>query len=458
MPGRQQRVSSASAGQEPADAAADGADEQDGEQDQHREPDRDVAQPELPAAPGVDDDRAGLVVLVVDRRGAEAGRRVRVAPRVAAGVGLPPRAGGGAAAPGPAAGRVLQPALAGPAGRRRAAAPRAAAAGAGGAAAGAGRRRSRRRPPAGGRTPPAGRAWAAAPATGARREPVGRVGERTGRAGGPGEGAASDGARRPRRPVAGAGSPGWSPRSLRASRPVAAAAAVAPDGERAHHGRHDLGVLLGRRRAGDRARAVGAGTSSAGRLRASAVTPSAEAGERAGHAAAQPAGVVRGARAVAAGRGRPTRSRTAPVTVSPPGPALSVPSPPAPGTSAVNGMAHSRDIRSPGTATSAPRAAPPWPRAAPAPPSGTAAQPARCAGGAAGRAGGQLAVDQRGDGLLGEVALGDAHRSRPPPRAHGGRPRPGARWASAWRSCTRPRWIRLRTVPSLMPRVAAISS
>ena len=34
----------------------------------------------------------------------------------------------------------------------------------------------------------------------------------------------------------------------------------------------------------------------------------------------------------------------------------------------------------------------------------------------------------------------------------------GSRWASASRSCTRPRWMRLRTVPSLIPSVAAISS
>ena len=80
-----------------------------------------------------------------------------------------------------------------------------------------------------------------------------------------------------------------------------------------------------------------------------------------------------------------------------------------PGTSAVNGMAHSRDIRSPGTATSAL--------------SCSASLASRCActamrhcsaagevaGGAVGRAGGQLAVDERRDGLLGEVALGDAH-------------------------------------------------
>ena len=64
---------------------------------------------------GVDDDRAGLVLrlLVVDRGRAEAGRGVGVAPRVAAGVGLPPRAGGGAPPARAAAGRVLQPALPG---------------------------------------------------------------------------------------------------------------------------------------------------------------------------------------------------------------------------------------------------------------------------------------------------------------------------------------------------------
>ena len=35
---------------------------------------------------------------------------------------------------------------------------------------------------------------------------------------------------------------------------------------------------------------------------------------------------------------------------------------------------------------------------------------------------------------------------------------PGLRCSSAMRNCARPRWIRLRTVPSLTPRVAAISS
>ncbi len=75
-------------------------------------------------------------------------------------------------------------------------------------------------------------------------------------------------------------------------------------------------------------------------------------------------------------------------------------------------------------------------------------------GGAAGGAGGQFPVDQGGDRLLRQVALRDAHAGAPPASTG----RRGARWASAWRSCTRPRWIRLRTVPSLMPRVAAISS
>ena len=73
-------------------------------------------------------------------------------------------------------------------------------------------------------------------------------------------------------------------------------------------------------------------------------------------------------------------------------------------------------------------------------------------GGAGGRAGGELAVDERGDGLLREVALRIVLRQSPalgPARA---------RWASAWRSWTRPRWIRERTVPSLTPSVAPISS
>src|SRR5215211_5029282 len=45
--------------------------------------------------------------------GAEPGRRLRIAPRIGPGVGLPPGAGGGAAAPGPPLRRLLQPGAAG---------------------------------------------------------------------------------------------------------------------------------------------------------------------------------------------------------------------------------------------------------------------------------------------------------------------------------------------------------
>ena len=67
----------------------------------------------------------------------------------------------------------------------------------------------------------------------------------------------------------------------------------------------------------------------------------------------------------------------------------------------------------------------------------------------------ELAVDEGGDAGA-EVAHGDRLRR---PGSHGRRRRAGgARCSSAARSWARPRWMRLRTVPSLMPSVAAISS
>ena len=77
-------------------------------------------------------------------------------------------------------------------------------------------------------------------------------------------------------------------------------------------------------------------------------------------------------------------------------------------------------------------------------------------------------VGVRGDGLVGQVLHGKFMVGRPL-RSVGRRgraqcraqraERSGARCASASRSSnTRPRWIRERTVPTLMPRVAAISS
>src|SRR6516165_724001 len=65
----------------------------------------------------------------------------------------------------------------------------------------------------------------------------------------------------------------------------------------------------------------------------------------------------------------------------------------------------------------------------------------------------QLAVDQGGQPLA-QVAL----HGPPPSEARAAAGWCGRRWPSAARSWARPRWIRLRTVPSLTPRVAAISS
>ena len=65
----------------------------------------------------------------------------------------------------------------------------------------------------------------------------------------------------------------------------------------------------------------------------------------------------------------------------------------------------------------------------------------------------ELAVDQGGDAgseVVHGVTSGVWCRARPSRR--------GARCSRAARSWARPRWMRLRTVPSLMPSVAAISS
>src|SRR5690606_32094802 len=64
-----------------------------------------------------------------------------------------------------------------------------------------------------------------------------------------------------------------------------------------------------------------------------------------------------------------------------------------------------------------------------------------------GLGGGQLAVDERGDPGP-EVAHETTSLSTVP----------GRRWPRRSRSMARPRWIRERTVPILIPRVAAISS
>lgn len=72
-----------------------------------------------------------------------------------------------------------------------------------------------------------------------------------------------------------------------------------------------------------------------------------------------------------------------------------------------------------------------------------------------------------GEEPLGGVVSGSTHAVAPlpPPRAgtRGTKERrsaraSGERCARALRSCERPRWMRERTVPSLTPRVAAISS
>ncbi|CAO0825802.1 hypothetical protein SMICM17S_08486 [Streptomyces microflavus] len=83
----------------------------------------------------------------------------------------------------------------------------------------------------------------------------------------------------------------------------------------------------------------------------------------------------------------------------------------------------------------------------------------------------ELAVDQRGEPVpqmrFGRGGTGEtcaAHAVPPSPaRTASARERcsaraSGERCLSALRRCERPRWMRLRTVPSFTPRVAAISS
>ena len=132
VPGASSGVSPVGPGEVPAEAAADRADEQDGEQREHGEPDREVAQAQLLAALRVDDDRAVLLRPRRRRRGRRA-RRARTGRATGrcgrrASTTARRRCGGGPAGrrAGPA-GRAARS----PAGRRRAAAPRRAAAGPG---------------------------------------------------------------------------------------------------------------------------------------------------------------------------------------------------------------------------------------------------------------------------------------------------------------------------------------
>ena len=112
-------------------------------------------------------------------------------------------------------------------------------------------------------------------------------------------------------------------------------------------------------------------------------------------------------------------------------------------------MAQSRDIRSPGTATSALSCsasfASRWAWTA----SRHCMQPARWR--AARLAGPAVSSPSTSAAMASWARWLSGMR-------HGITTARGARWARASRSCTRPRWMRLRTVPSLMPRVAAISS
>ena len=169
----EQRLLVGGAAQEPGGGATDDADQQQGQQGQDAQPHRDVPQPELlrPCASTTTGPSSVSGLRRVLGGCTEAGRRVRVAPRVGCGRRASTtgrwRCGGGRAGrrAGPAAraGRA-------PAGRRRAAAPRRAAAGRGrgggsgpavGEAAGDRRRAGRRRP--------AGRRWATAPSPAAAR-------------------------------------------------------------------------------------------------------------------------------------------------------------------------------------------------------------------------------------------------------------------------------------------------
>ena len=446
--GREQRRLGGGAGEQPADPAADRTDQQDGEQDQRREPHREVAQAQLLPAPASTTTGPGCWPPRRRRRPARpsAGRGVRVAPGVAAGVGLPPRPRRGPPPAGAAAGGFLQPGRPG-AGRagRRGARPRAAAAGTGrwggvgrspakpavdGSRAAEGgllaRGRAVARRPGG---VPAGRARRERPAApGGRAKAVGRP---------TGLGAAypSD-AVRPGLVLAG-GSRGCS------GRPALAGAGGRADGEGADDRRDDLGVLVARRRSRRPARPGADGCSArrpAGRLSARAVTPTPRPASVPTRPRRSQRAVRRTGRDGAAARGRPTRSRRRRCTVSSSGPADIVPGPPpAPGTSAVNGMAHSRDSRSPGTATS--RGAVqrrPWPPAAPPPPCRHCRQPA--GGGRRGRPDRRAARRRRGRrSPPGPGGSRGCSCARPSPAITGAAPtRPGARWASACRSCTRP--------------------
>ena len=204
--------------------AADRTDQQDGEQRQHREPDREVAQAQLLPALRVDDDRARLL-LRRRRRPARPGRRGRTGRATGrCGRRTSTTARGGAPPAGPAAGGSCSPAARSPDGRRRGAGPRRAAA----AGRGAGSGRSPANPPSTARPAEGGllagrRRWAA---TGRGGQPVGHVRRtaRSGRAGArraaSGTGGTSDAACRSDAARAGpSSSPGVRSELLRASRP-----------------------------------------------------------------------------------------------------------------------------------------------------------------------------------------------------------------------------------------------
>ena len=61
-------------------------------------------------------------------------------------------------------------------------------------------------------------------------------------------------------------------------------------------------------------------------------------------------------------------------------------------------------------------------------------------------------------GRVAELAVDECGEVVPGVSAHTPSSRAGARWASAARRPLRPRWMRLRTVPILMPSTDAISS
>ena len=262
----QQRRLGRRAGQVPADAAAEGADQQDGEQAERREPDRQVAQPELRAVPAR------------RRRPGPPGRprrRPRAAPRPAGRVGSrqgsvgrrPSTRGRWRCAGGPGA-RRAGPAARWPpgGGRTRAAPPRAAgaAAGAEGGRPVAGEAAATRGPAEGGLLARARRGAAGAAHADAARRTAGAARDD--------EGALRRARRRRRRSAWAAGPPG-DVRGCRAAQGVPSGRRVRrrADGEGADDGRHDGGVLSGTRAARP-GRARG-GSPSAGRFRPSAATP-----------------------------------------------------------------------------------------------------------------------------------------------------------------------------------------